>query len=308
MKKPVFVFALAVQLATSTTEAAQRLEEPSYRIDQAPDRLFAGVEIADAAIRDLQRRLSARLQEELHKGGPTRALGVCRDEAQALTAETARVQGVRVGRSSHRLRNPGNAAPPWAERFVAAGAGRKAASVEAVVVDLGDRVGVLRPIPTAAPCTQCHGRAERLSPEVAALLATAYPQDRATGFDEGDLRGFLWAEARLDTTATSSNPPIGRAGADPGRGQELFGEANPRCTVCHSVAGKGNIQGQPLDGVGSRLSRDEIRAWIRTPAEMAKKRGTTRKPAMLPYPEFSDDELEALVDYLASLGPRPESQ
>ena len=73
MKKPVFVFALAVQLATSTTEAAQRLEEPSYRIDQAPDRLFAGVEIADAAIRDLQRRLSARLQEELHKGGPTRA-------------------------------------------------------------------------------------------------------------------------------------------------------------------------------------------------------------------------------------------
>jgi hypothetical protein len=34
---------------------------------------------------------------------------------------------------------------------------------------------------------------------------------------------------------------------------------------------------------------------------MAKRRGTTLKPAMVPYPEFSDDELDALVAYLASL-------
>ena len=306
MRKSVFAVTLAVQVATSTSEAAQRREEPPYRIDQTPARLTASVEIADAAIRDLQRRLSARLQEELQKGGPARAIGVCRHEAQALTAETARVQGLRVGRSSHRLRNPGNAAPPWAERFVEAGAGRKAVSVEAVVVDLGDRVGVLRPIPTAAACTQCHGRAEGLSPDVRAFLETAYPQDRATGFDEGDLRGFIWAEAPVNPGATSAKAPLEQSPGDPARGKELFGEANPRCTVCHSVAGKGNLHGQPLDEVGRRLSRDEIRAWIRTPAEMANKRGTTRKPAMLPYPEFSDEELDALVAYLASLGPGPE--
>jgi mono/diheme cytochrome c family protein len=302
----LFAFALAAQVAASSGEAAQRREEPSYRIEQAPARLAAGVEIADVAIRALQQRLSARLQEELQKGGPARAVGVCRDEAQALTAETARIQGVQVGRSSHRLRNPGNAAPPWAERFVAAGAGRKAASVEAVVVDLGDRVGVLRPIPTAAACTQCHGPAERLSPDVRAFLETAYPQDRAKGFEEGDLRGFIWAEAPVNTVATSSKAPIGRGAGDPARGRELFGEANPRCTLCHAVAGKGNPQGPPLDGVGQRLSREEIKAWIRTPAEMAKKRGTSRKPAMLPYPEFSDEELDALVAYLAGLGPSPE--
>lgn len=202
------VFALAVQAATSGGEPPQRREEPSYRLEQAPERLAASVAIADAAMRALQQRLSARLIEEMQKGGPARALGVCRDEAPALTAETARVQGVRVGRSSHRLRNPGNAAPPWAGRFVRAGAGRKAASVETVVVDLGDRVGVLRPLPTAATCTKCHGAVERLSADVKDLLATAYPQDKATGFEEGDLRGFIWAEAPVGPAPTPSKRPL----------------------------------------------------------------------------------------------------
>jgi mono/diheme cytochrome c family protein len=85
-------------------------------------------------------------------------------------------------------------------------------------------------------------------------------------------------------------------------GARVMAEANPRCSLCHSVAGKGNPKG-PLDGVGQRRSRDEIKAWIRTPVEMAKKHGATRKPAMVPFPEFSDEELETLVDYLASLPP-----
>ena len=215
----------------------------------------------------------------MQKGGPAQAVGVCRDEAQALTAQTARAQGMRVGRSSHLLRNPGNAAPAWAARFVGAGAGRKAASVEAVVVDLGDRVGVLRPLPTAAPCTQCHGPAEGLSPDVRAFLETAYPEDRAAGFEEGDLRGFIWAEAPVGMTPASSGSA--RQGAvDLERGRSCL--AKPTLVpMCHSAAGKGTPQGPPLDGVGNRLRRDEIKAWIRTPVEMAKKRGTSRKPTMV---------------------------
>lgn len=196
MRKSVLAFALVAQVSTSSSAAAaQPGTEASYRIDQTPARLAASVEVADAAIRALQQRLSARLFEEMKKGGPMLALKVCRDEAQALTAEIGRAQGVRVSRTSHGLRNPLNVSPVWAERFVKAGAGKKAASVEAVVVDLGDRVGVLRPIPTMAPCVQCHGPAERLLPDVRALIKAAYPKDRAIGFEEGDLRGFIWAEA-----------------------------------------------------------------------------------------------------------------
>ena len=70
--------------------------------------------------------------------------------------------------------------------------GRPAKEVPGRVVDLGDRIGVLRPIGTAPLCLTCHGPA--LAPEVREALAAKYPKDAARGFREGDLRGLLWAE------------------------------------------------------------------------------------------------------------------
>jgi mono/diheme cytochrome c family protein len=245
-----------------------------------------------AAIDALQRRLAGRLAEEMKAGGPQRALEVCRDEAQALTAEVAREHGLRVGRTSHRLRNPGNAAPAWAARAVADAGERPAGEARTLVFDLGDRAGVLRPILTGAPCLQCHGARDGLAAPVRDGLQAAYPHDRAVDFAQGDLRGWFWVELAL-AAAPSAAPS----------GEQLFSEANPRCTVCHSVAGRGNPNGPALDGAGSRLTRDEIKAWIRTPVEMARRRGSTRKPSMVPYPEFSDDELDALAGYVAGLPP-----
>ena len=43
------------------------------------------------------------------------------------------------------------------------------------------------------------------------------------------------------------------------KGEKLF--VDQKCTLCHSVAGKGNVKG-PLDGVGSKDSAADIRAWI----------------------------------------------
>lgn len=202
-----YVVAFAGQAALAGP-APQPTQEPVvYPVGQAPPRLAAGVGEAEAAIVALQRRLSTRLLQELRTGGLAQAIAVCRDEAPALTAETVREGGIRVGRTSHRLRNPRNTAPAWAERLVAAGANRKAASVEPAVVDLGDRVGVLRPIATMAMCLRCHGPVEDLSSEVRTFLARAYPSDRAVAFEEGDLRGFAWAEAPVAGGAPSQAPP-----------------------------------------------------------------------------------------------------
>jgi hypothetical protein len=78
---------------------------------------------------------------------------------------------------------------------VAHAAGKRAAEVDAVVLDLGDRVGVLRPIAVAGVCTKCHGAINSMDPAVSRTLASSYPDDQAVGFAEGDLRGFFWAEA-----------------------------------------------------------------------------------------------------------------
>jgi mono/diheme cytochrome c family protein len=81
-------------------------------------------------------------------------------------------------------------------------------------------------------------------------------------------------------------------------GQTVYGAQ--KCATCHSIEGKGQVKG-PLDGVGSKLTADEIRAWIVTPAEMTKKTKAERKPPMRAYPKLEKEDLDALVAYMTSL-------
>jgi mono/diheme cytochrome c family protein len=89
---------------------------------------------------------------------------------------------------------------------------------------------------------------------------------------------------------------------DAAKGQQVYDSAMPKCKVCHSVAGVGNAKGS-LDGVGSKLKADEIKAWMRTPKEMAEKAKADRKPPMPAYAKekLSDADLDALTAYMLSL-------
>jgi mono/diheme cytochrome c family protein len=81
-------------------------------------------------------------------------------------------------------------------------------------------------------------------------------------------------------------------------GQKVF--AAQKCSICHSIAGQGNKKG-PLEGVGSKLSADEIRQWITNAPEMAAKVKAERKPAMKAFATLPKDDLDALVAYIQSL-------
>lgn len=86
------------------------------------------------------------------------------------------------------------------------------------------------------------------------------------------------------------------------KGKQVYDAARPKCKACHSIGGAGNVKG-PLDGVGSKLEADEIKAWMRTPKAMTEKSKATRKPFMPVYPKekLSDEDLEALTAYMLSL-------
>jgi len=73
-----------------------------------------------------------------------------------------------------------------------------------------------------------------------------------------------------------------------------------KCSMCHAVAGKGNAK-NPLDGVGAKLSDAQIKEWIVTPAEAAKKANSTAKPPMKAYASLPAADLDALVAYMKSL-------
>jgi mono/diheme cytochrome c family protein len=82
------------------------------------------------------------------------------------------------------------------------------------------------------------------------------------------------------------------------KGAEVF--AAQKCSLCHSIAGKGNPKG-PLDDVGSKLKADDIRKWIVSPTEMTAAAKADRKPPMKAFASLPKADLDALVAYLGTL-------
>jgi len=83
------------------------------------------------------------------------------------------------------------------------------------------------------------------------------------------------------------------------KGMEVY--AAQKCSVCHAIAGKGKAA-NPLDGVGAKLSADDIRQWIVDPVAAAKKANSTKKPIMAAkYAKLPAADIDALVAYMQSL-------
>jgi mono/diheme cytochrome c family protein len=86
------------------------------------------------------------------------------------------------------------------------------------------------------------------------------------------------------------------------KGEKVY--ADEKCSMCHSIAGKGNAKG-PLDDVGKKLSADDIREWIVDPAAATAKAKAERKPPMTSIASklkaLSKDDVDSLVAYLSSL-------
>jgi mono/diheme cytochrome c family protein len=82
-------------------------------------------------------------------------------------------------------------------------------------------------------------------------------------------------------------------------GKQVF--ADKKCSVCHLVGDVGNKKGPVLDDVGSKLTKADIRGWITNAPEMAAKANIDRKPPMKAYPDFTKEEVDALVAYLSTL-------
>lgn len=153
---------------------------------------------ADDLTRDLASLVFATLEEE----GPAAAVRICSEVAQERTARHAS-DGILVRRTSDRLRNPRNAPDPAEARELERLQARHTAGdlpTEVIrLVRQGDErwVHYLRPIRVAPGCLTCHGAPEQLAPEVQDILRERYPDDRAVGYSEGDLRGVVSVQVRV---------------------------------------------------------------------------------------------------------------
>jgi Protein of unknown function (DUF3365) len=190
----VQVVVVLLALFTVSRSPVAQTTPLSWPVAQAPGELKPIVSRADLLIISMHDAVVRELTDALSRGGPESAIGFCHLDATILSQRIGKEEGIAVGRTSDRLRNPTNAPRPWAAPLVHANAGRQAKNVDGFVVDLGDRVGVLRPIAERAMCAGCHGPADQLSGGVTRVLTDRYPVDRAVGFREGEIRGWFWVE------------------------------------------------------------------------------------------------------------------
>jgi mono/diheme cytochrome c family protein len=84
---------------------------------------------------------------------------------------------------------------------------------------------------------------------------------------------------------------------DAKKGEKVY--TDNKCSLCHAIGGHGNAKGS-LDGVGSKLTADEIRQWVTDAKTMSAKTKATRKPEMKQY-TLPKADVDALVAYLSSL-------
>ncbi len=167
---------LVLALLACTSGTAQKPRAESER----------GAELLATFKQDLKQALVAGMQK-----GPLNAISVCKNQAPEIAASFS-TEGVQMGRTSHRLRSPDNSAPEWVDAVLQTYLGEDQDRAPRLVPLPNDRLGYVEPIATQPLCLACHG--STLAPDVAAHIAEAYPQDEATGFEAGDLRGVFWVE------------------------------------------------------------------------------------------------------------------
>lgn len=169
---------------------------PVLTLEPSPSERAAVLERSRALANAFMAELKAALGQALAEQGVAGAVGVCRERAPAIAARLSRESGAKVSRKAQRFRNPAAGLDAlevghWAEfaRQPLEAPGRPRELLLAHESTDGRHLRYLRAIPTAAMCLGCHG--SQIDPAVQAALDEHYPDDRATGFAEGDLRGLF---------------------------------------------------------------------------------------------------------------------
>lgn len=182
MQRLIVIFSL---LCLSTMQVyAQNNEQQRFEKD------------AQTAIKALADSMKKALMGAMQAGGPVEAVSVCKLIAPTLAAEISKQHGLDIRRTSLKVRNPANEADSW-ETDVLQRFETRLASGEAIQkLSFSEKVTraegpaqwrMMKAIPTDKVCLSCHG--SKIAPPVQAILDQHYPDDMATGFKLGDIRG-----------------------------------------------------------------------------------------------------------------------
>lgn len=139
------------------------------------------------------------LDEEIRKGGPENAIGVCREKAPQMAKAASEKTGWAIRRVSLKNRNPKAVPDAWEKAVLEEFDRRAAAGDKPTGLEKGELLTIdgqqvyryMKALPTQDLCLQCHGTADRISPAVQAKLQELYPNDQAIGYSAAEIRGAI---------------------------------------------------------------------------------------------------------------------
>ncbi len=144
----------------------------------------------------------SNIQTIAAKDGLPGVVDFCHENAEKITDSLGKLHNVVIKRTSHKLRNEKNKpdadSQAVLENYLKLQETQK--PMEPVVKKAADGyVHFYAPIKLKKECLKCHGTpGQEVSDEIYNLIKSKYPNDKATGFKEGKLRG-IWDIKFLNT-------------------------------------------------------------------------------------------------------------
>ncbi len=170
-----------------------------------PEQQAAMAAEARKASGELVQKLGAELRSVLGEKGAAEAISVCKERAPKIAADISKASGWQVKRASPKNRNPAGVPDAWEARAQAALEKRLAAGDKAEILEVWEVVDTpqgrtfryARALPVQPLCLACHGDPAQIADAVKAKLASEYPQDKATGYAPGMIRGIVSVQRPL---------------------------------------------------------------------------------------------------------------
>ena len=149
----------------------------------------------------LLNQLGAKLKAAMSTDGPMAAVSVCKEAAPSIARSLSAEHGVQMTRVGTRVRNSQMGVPnAWQKEALAQfdtrlAQGEKPANLEfwqVVETASGKReLHDAKAIMVQPQCLACHGQAQDISAPMAEKIKQEYPDDQATGYSAGKLRGAV---------------------------------------------------------------------------------------------------------------------
>ena len=182
-----FVISLVI-LSGCNSERSKTDSEVQSQTELRPYFLDKGGEVTAKTFKIMSGHLKSAIADE----GVSHAIRYCNLNATGLVDSISLAQGVKIKRTSHKLRSMQNQ-PDSEENEVIQKYLSQAGSPEPEVRFSDDEVRYFAPIFIMEACLKCHGKLDsNVDRSDYAIIQDLYPHDEAIGFEVGDLRG-IWS-------------------------------------------------------------------------------------------------------------------